>query len=63
LWLFELMSSVNTTKTGSRCCNPPGLAQKFTAGRLTEMKDRRATVTDALQSTAFRLYSSAAAAR
>ena len=28
---------------------------------LTEMEDRRATVTDALQSTTFRLYSSAAA--
>jgi len=28
---------------------------------LTEMKDRRATVTDVLQSTTFRLYSSAAA--
>jgi hypothetical protein len=28
---------------------------------LTEMEDRRATVTDALQSTTFRLYSSASA--
>ncbi len=30
-------------------------------GQGTEMEDRRATVTDALQSTTFRLYSSAAA--
>ena len=35
--------------------------QLNTQHTLTEMEDRRATVTDALQSTTFRLYSSTAA--